>query len=129
MRFPGDLCDPFIDTCVDAGNDYECSLDYQMVGSEYETVFKCNVLNNSNPGDYGDLCVWGHEGCKTGSYCTSAELAWPNEQCGGGFQSCCATLCKFNEMCPNGPCHVTDWQADLGDYLDQYTGIGYCPGA
>lgn len=132
-RFPGDYCDPFLDTCLDQGGDYECSLDQEWLGgSDYETVFTCSVLNNSNPtpdpGGYGDTCMNDHSGCQTGYLCTASTVAWPNMECGGGIGQCCAGICFLGDMCANGPCNIQYWQAGLADYLDPYTGIGYCPG-
>jgi len=128
-RYPGDLCDPFLDACLDIqGNDYECTLDQELGGMGWETVFKCNLSQYGlYNGEEGDVCTWGHESCQTGLYCVGGQEAWPNGSCGNGTQQCCAQVCSLNGgECGNSECYIGHWQEDLAGYLDGYVGIGFC---
>lgn len=127
-KFPGDLCDPFIgDTCVDAGGDFECIFKGEFVegsSTDIEYVFKCELLDTFENGEQGEDCYYSHHSCRTGMYCASPS-AFAGECTGPG---CCTGICTFGDVCGNGmECEVTAWQAFLADYLDIYTGIGYCP--
>jgi hypothetical protein len=128
MQFPGDLCDPFADECIDAGGNYECQRDAIMLPQNvYETVFMCKLLNESQgDGEYGASCgLYPNAQCVTGLWCQSDIFFHPNG-CASGL--CCTDVCVYQEICGNGKeCEVLIWQADLADYLDQYIGIGRCP--
>lgn len=130
-KFPFDLCDPFIgDTCLDTDMDYECIFKGEFVEGnpgDIEYVFRCEPLNTDWDGQYGDPCLYQHYSCRAGMYCAS-ESAFENGNCSGTGFSCCTDICTFGDVCGNGmECEVTAWQAFLADYLDIYTGIGYCP--
>lgn len=128
-KFPGDLCDPFIDTCISfEGNDYVCALDNDWLGGdEYEYNFKCMLfLDLAGPGTSGSMCNSSSNECQTGYYC-AGDWALDPGTC-EGFGKCCATLCVYEDTCGGGEeCAVKHFQATLTDYLDVYTGIGFCP--
>ena len=128
-KFPGDLCDPFIDTCISfEGNDYVCALDNDWLGGdEYEYNFKCMLFSDlAGPGTSGSMCNSSSNECQTGYYCAGDWALDPGTCATPG--KCCATLCSYGETCGGGEeCAVQHFQATLTDYLDIYTGIGFCP--
>lgn len=130
-KFPGDLCDPFIDTCLDIdGDDYVCAFDNDWLGgNEYEWNFKCQFFwtQENSAGMTGDLCNDGANQCQTGYYCASGSQL-DEGICASPWVECCASLCAYGDVCGGGEeCSVTHFQSDLTDYLDIYTGIGFCP--
>ncbi len=129
-KFPGDLCDPFIDTCIDFNDlDYVCALDNDWLGGDvYEYNFKCMAFygQNGSTGMTGEICNSVSNECQTGYYC-AGDWALDPGTC-EGFGKCCATLCAYGDICPGGEeCAVQHFQSMLTDYLDVYTGIGFCP--
>lgn len=129
MLFPGDDCDPFIDTCLDVNDqDYECQLGYQWLGgNEYEWLFQCQWFKD----DFGDGTELANcspnadTNCSTGYWCK-----WKSEFAEGHcpHAKCCTAICTFGDQCAGGgECEIDFWQAQLADYLDQYTGLGICP--
>ncbi len=66
----------------------------------------------------------GIDTCQDDFYCASYE-AWPPGACSGA--ECCSPLCVYGEICGDGSeCMVTHFAFALTDYLDIYTGIGFC---
>jgi hypothetical protein len=121
MRFPGDICDPFVDWCLDG---YECMREATLAG---EIHFTCRDLFDDfgGTGLYGETCHQkSNDQCVTGFMCANKQY-FPQDFC--PQIACCAQLCRYQEICPNGmECEITLWQASLEGYLDQYTGIGIC---
>lgn len=134
MLFPGDPCDPFVDTCLDVNNtDYECHRAMVHLGNNvWEHYFECmefEPLANED-GELYAVCgnvVWEPVSCRTGHWCTPAVFLDEANCAHTPNNSCCAPVCAWGDICGNGQeCQVVFWQADLADYLDIYNGIGYC---
>ena len=123
-KYPGELCDPFIDTCVDyLGDDYVCFFN----AGQDEYNFKCLPFSDQyGDGFAGSQCGYtGFGTCQDDFYCAPYET-WPPGACIYG--ECCSPLCVYGEICGDGSeCLVTHFADELTDYLDVYIGIGYCP--
>ena len=129
-KFPGDLCDPFIDNCIDVdGVENVCSLDNDWLGGDvYEYNFKCLGFygQNGSTGTSGETCDSINNRCQDGFYCAAGGSL--DEGLCSQFGTCCATLCAYGDICAGGEeCAVQHFQSMLTDYLDVYTGIGFCP--
>ncbi len=128
-KFPGDLCDPFIDTCIDfEGTDYVCAFNYDEPSiGVYEYNFRCKPFwDQQGDGLAGSNCTgdtFAHYMCQNEFYCAPAELLTE----GDCIYECCSPLCVYGDVCSDGSeCFVTYVADQLTDYLDIYTGIGFC---
>ena len=123
-----ELCDPWIDTCTDTDYDYECKISSELIGSDYEYNFTCRIfVDTLGDGLSGSPCssAIGDQFCKQGFICSEAS-AMPSESCES--ERCCAPICASGDICSDGSeCNVQYWEPELADYLDVYTGIGFCP--
>ena len=129
-QYPGELCDPFIDTCVDyLGDNYVCGLDTDFIDGQNEYNFKCYLRTEVyGDGFAGSQCVETvvvNNTCQDDFYCAPYEEVWPPGAC--SYDECCSPLCVYGEICGDGSeCLVTHFADELTDYLDVYIGIGYC---
>jgi len=112
---------------VDAGGNYECQQNNRLLpGNVLEIFFQCRELNTAHgDGEEGDRCeIYPYDECLTGNWCKGWNQL-PNGACADNT-GCCTPVCVYQEDCGGSECVVTNWQADLADYLKKYIGIGYC---